>query len=182
MTIVASNIVSWDEISAPPAAERPSKKRLRPNIATWDEIAVPPNPELRRSEGIATEPRSHVASAWEACINSLLPLRMNPAIVNDDTVASPDPAAIEVAIRWLNFLQKRQPDAPPTLIAPEPAGGIIIERRVFTEDGNDVITEFTIYNGGKAEYTMYRNGRILEMMDIPVSPPGGENRSDLGLL
>jgi len=57
----------------------------------------------------------------------------------------------------------------------EPAGGVIVERRVLS-GGRQFLSELTFYNDGSAERTDYCNGKIWQMTPIPQKP------DDLGLM
>lgn len=79
---------------------------------------------------------------------------------------APNRTAYFNALRWLSKLRNRHPSAPPTTVIPEPAGGIILERRWTDMHGNRFVFEITSYNDGKSEYVLMRNEKILEMLEI----------------
>ena len=75
---------------------------------------------------------------------------------------SPNPDAVKSALSWLAVLRKQAP--PPTCIVPEPAGGIIVEWR---SGSRGLILELTFYNTGKAEWTEFVGGKVVNMKAIP---------------
>lgn len=118
-------------------------------------------------ESIATENAEQEHPEWNNCIDSLLKIWPYQA---ESTDLSPDRTAVEAAIRCLAYWRKRIPSLPPTLIVPEPDGGVIVEWRTTTAAGESRIYEFTFYNDGTSEFTEYRNGRIEQMFPIRVPP------------
>jgi hypothetical protein len=146
-----------------------------PSIASWEETAVEQLPELDQHESIATESQQTADPAWGHCIDALLQVLSAP--FNDGSVVPPTRDAITAALRWIVYLKSKFPTAPPTLITPEPNGGIIVARRDRTRDGADFLSELTFYNNLTAESTLYHNGRILEMSALPIQPPGLRGRA-----
>jgi len=140
------------------------------HIASWDEARRLPEIPFVSSDGIATESQPEEDPAWEACIDALLELWDDPSRLANNG-EPPNRRAIEAAIAWIAFLRGRFPAAPPTCIAPEPGGGIILERRVRSASGHDWLCELTLSNDGTAERTDYLDGRILQMNMLPGHPP-----------
>ncbi len=118
-------------------------------------------------DGIATETQPRESPEWNICIDELLKVRTNASALGE---VPPNPTAIDAGLRWLIYLQKQCPAAPPTCIIAEPGGGLIIDRRVVLEDGQESICELTFYNNGRAEFTVYLNGRVEDLEDIPLDP------------
>lgn len=147
-----------------------------PSIASWEETRVDHYGRLDRHESIATEPQQRIDPAWEQCIDALLKTWTNPTD-DDCSVVPPTGEAVRAALEWIVFLRSRYPAAPPTLIAPEPNGGIIISRRDRAPDGSDLLSELTIYNKLTAESTLYRNGRVIHMTAIPARPPRSDRET-----
>lgn len=144
-------------------------------MTTLTESCIASQSEFPRTlpdeSSIATEPRSTSDQAWAQCVDALRKAWKDPSVIEDGRVTPPTRNVIEAAIQWLRELREHAPLAPPTLIVPEPGGGIIIERRERTTTGDDVAVELTLYNHGEAEQTIYRNGRLVEMFPIPFRPP-----------
>lgn len=128
-------------------------------VANWGEIFVPrPVLESRDSASASLE--------WKKCIEAVQALPSSSAQLE----SAPNAKAIQLALEWLKTLLEQFPLSPPTLIAAEPAGGIIVERRAKLVDGTDILTELTFYNRGDVEVTYYRNGRIESMQTITSKP------------
>ncbi len=138
-------------------------------IASWEEDCDSSESRFNGHDSIATEAQPLASPVWQDCIDSLLKLWVGAAMPPPAWESPPNRRAIEAAIAWIAFLCKQYPNSPPTCITPEPAGGIIVERRVPTPNG-DSLCELTFYNDGIAERTDYFNGRILQMNSIPPSP------------
>ena len=136
-------------------------------IASWDEVD---DAFVDGEESIATESQQDQSRVWNECIDALLRIWCDDEQPDDGTSVRPSRAAIEAALTWLSLLQRQFPTLPPTMIMAEPAGGIIIERRVQLANGDDMLSEFTFYNDMRAEGTFYRNGKIFSMAPIPLSP------------
>lgn len=142
-------------------------KTLSDNIASWEQEHLLPKFEFVEQDSIATESQQEERPEWELCIDALLQTWKDQA-----SLAAPQPSrlSIEAAIAWVAFLRKRFPSEPPTCIIPEPDGGIIIERRVTSDDGHECVCELTFYNNESAERTDYYDGRILRMGPMPWHP------------
>jgi hypothetical protein len=124
----------------------------------------------RLSASIATELQTEDDPEWWRCIDALLELLSKGS--NDSQGVPPSGKAIHSALRWLCYLKEIYPDAPPTFITREPQGGIIIERVSNSPvDGSELLVEVTIYNNESAEWTLYLNGRILDMQPVGFEPP-----------
>jgi hypothetical protein len=141
---------------------------LTDGIASWTED-FGTNQHYLTVDDIATESRQSESPVWEVCIDSLLKLWADPSQGGDCT-EPPSRESIAAAIEWITILRKRFPQAPPTFIAPEPAGGVIVERRVQSNNSHDCICELTFYNSGRAERTDYRDGKVLEICEISYLP------------
>src|SRR5690606_37367977 len=102
------------------------------------------------------------SAEWPKCVDSLSAMLSSQTEADEDA-AAPDRDAIVTAMRYLQALRRQYPNAPPTLIVPEPAGGIIVERRITSAEGDDVIVELTFYNDSTIESTVYRNGKVISM-------------------
>lgn len=129
------------------------------NIATWEEGVAAQDWQSERYDSIATEPQSMRDPAWEKCIvalSSALSMRDD-----DGLTMAPNRSAIEFAIGWVEYLRSKFPEKPPTLITPEPTGGVIIERYDRLIDGTEELSQWTIYNDRTSETAFYRNGRIV---------------------
>jgi hypothetical protein len=151
-----------------------SRYKLRDNMATltenfssWEDDGHSSAQLFMRQNGIATEAHAVENSGWEESINALLDLKAQGQPGFEENAAGPNDQAIETALCWLIFLRKRFPSAPPTCVIPEPAGGIIVERRASLPGGQDQLCELTFYNDGNAEQTDYLDGRIVRMVPIP---------------
>lgn len=118
------------------------------------------------SSGVDVDPK------WGQCIDALLGVRERAMLAGQSSEDSPSPAVVEAALQWLVFLRDRFPAAPPTLVGPEPAGGLIIERRVVAVGGGqEILEELTLENNGRAEMTVYVDGKVKEMMEVSFNPP-----------
>lgn len=137
------------------------------NIASWNESYRFSESPFLRQDGIATETQQDVSPEWGDCIDALLGIWSNPSSID---TTQPNRSTIEAAFAWLAFLRKQFPSAPPTCIIPEPAGGLIIERRVNVANGHEFLCELTFYNDERAERTDYFDGRIVHMGPIPRNP------------
>ena len=145
------------------------------SIASWDEASVRRFPRVDANQGIATENQREVDPAWDRCLNALIGVW---GFQEDDGLTTPPTQnAVESACRWLVYL-KRLGYAPPALINYEPTGGIILAFHDRASDGSDRIIEFTFYNNRLAERTLYRNGRILYIDNMPTDPPPLPDRLD----
>lgn len=118
-------------------------------------------------ESIATEVQQLVNPEWNVCIDALIKIWKDPSSLSDP---KPNRTSIEAALKWTIFLKKRFPSAPPTCIIAEPNGGIIVERRITSANGQEFLWELTFYNDGSAERTDYLDGRVLRMISIPRDP------------
>lgn len=143
---------------------------LTENIASWDEDALSSGQQFAQQDYIATEATQTESPEWKDCIDALLRI-MGDASSNDDDVP-PTHDSIVAALSWIVYLRKRFPTAPPTCIMSEPAGGVIVERRVQLSGGRQFLSELTFYNDGSAERTDYCNGRIWQMTPILQKPDG----------
>lgn len=101
---------------------------------------------------------------WDLVEKALLNGAREAAPAGDEGV--PNHTAYRNALEWLSKLRKCDPSAPPTTVMPEPAGGILLERRWTDMYGNRFVVEITCYNDGKSEYVVMRNEKILEMIEI----------------
>ena len=145
------------------------------SIATWEEAKNDRSVRQDRHESIATEPQQENSPGWTQSVDALLKAWTNP--VNDGLVVSPSWHAIRAALEWVVFLRSEFPGRPPILIAREPSGGIVIERRWHSTDGSEVRSELTIYNNLTAEHTIYVNGRVSHMGETPSRPPRARNEN-----
>ncbi len=143
---------------------------VMPSIATWQEGTEDRIDGPDRFETITTESQQETDRAWIQSIESLLKEALAKPVADGLTVA-PSSGAIRVALEWVVFLRSKFPANPPVLIAREPNGGIIIERRFHSPGGPDVMSELTIYDDLTVEHTIYVNGRITDMVSIPSRPP-----------
>ncbi|MFM7160330.1 MAG: hypothetical protein ACKOGA_01860 [Planctomycetaceae bacterium] len=125
-----------------------------------------PTPFLPQ-EGIATETTHGESPEWPKCIDELLKIRSDPSALGD---TPPNRQAIDAALTWIAYLRKQFPTAPPTCIIPEPGGGLIIDRRDTLADGRESICELTFSNDGRAEMTVYLDGRVESLADIDPNP------------
>jgi hypothetical protein len=141
-------------------------------IASWEDDYLTSAQQFVSNDSIATEEQQPESPAWDDCIDALLKAWEEAPSLDDDGDSRPNRTAIEAAIAWVAFLRKQSPTAPPTYIAPEPDGGIIVERRFQSPPGHDCLWELTFYNDGRAERTDYFNGRIRQMNSIPRQPNG----------
>jgi hypothetical protein len=140
---------------------------LDDNIASWNESHRFTEPPFLSQDGIATETQPDVSPEWGNCIDALLGIVSDPTSID---TPRPNRSTIEAAFAWLAFLKKQFPSAPPTCIIPEPAGGLIIERRVNLANGHEVLCELTFYNDERAERTDYYDGRIIQIGPLPRNP------------
>lgn len=133
------------------------------NIASWGEgigdVWAP-------QEDIATESREAPRPAWQECIDSMLEVLSDGSAYSQGDIEPPDRDAIKAALHWLAYLQRKSPASAPSLITAEPSGGILIEWR-----GDSVVWELSLRNNGTAESTLYRDGRIILLVDAPFFPP-----------
>lgn len=125
-------------------------------LANWGDFLSP-------GVVLAGQPSVTPSGAWGQCIEALKSIASSATALE----FPPNSATIQLALDWLKSLEKQFPSSPPTLIAAEPAGGIIVERRVQLADGTDLLTEMTFYNRGEIEVTHYRNGRVESMQTMP---------------
>ena len=145
---------------------------LTDNIASWDEDYLPSEQQFAGQDGIATEAQQPVSPAWQECIDALLKTWTEASSHDDGCDPRPNRVAIKAAIAWVIFLRKHYPNFPPTCITREPDGGLIVERRSQSPNGDDRLCELTFYNDGRAEETDFFNGRVLQMNSIPQGPQG----------
>jgi len=118
----------------------------------------------------------HADPKWDQCIDALLLTWKRAPSAGPGAEPSPNGAVIEAALQWLMFLRERFPAAPPTLVGPEPDGGLIIERRDAATSGGEILEELTLYRDQRAEMTLYLDGKVKEMAEIPFKPPVRRNR------
>jgi hypothetical protein len=123
-------------------------------LSRWDEV------NHRNSE--VGESRQGESAQWPECIDSLSAMLASRNGTDVDSTA-PSREAITTAMRYLQALRRQYPQGPPTLIVPEPAGGIIVERRITSAEGDDVIVELMFSNDSAIESTLYRNGKVVHM-------------------
>lgn len=147
---------------------------VMPSISTWEEARVARIDRQDRHETIATEPQQEIDPAWTQSIDALLKAWTNP--VADGLVAQPSWPAIRAALEWVVFLRSEFPGRPPILIAREPSGGILIERRWRSMHDSEIRSELTVYNNLTAEHTIYVNGRVSHMGATLSRPP--QSRGD----
>jgi hypothetical protein len=141
---------------------------LNSAIATEDSGTV--GPGIGQVRGIETE--SEVDPKWEECQDALLDVLCTDSDYwEEQMVTPPNRRAIGAAIQWLRFLRASYPVAPPTLITAEPAGGIVVELTSRRSTGQEMVVEFTFYNNGHAENTVFIDRRVKQMVDIPFAPP-----------
>lgn len=119
-----------------------------------------------RHEDIATESNDAPNPAWVNCIDSVLEVLTDSSMYSHGDIDPPGSEAIKAALCWLSYLQKKSPAVPPSLIAANPNGGITIEWR----GDNSVVWELSLGNDETAESTLYRDGRIISMADMPFRP------------
>ena len=136
-------------------------------IASWEETGPVSDAPFVRLDSIDTEAQPSESPEWNKCLDALLQTLYAPSAIGDPP---PNRSAIEAAIAWLNFLRKQAPWEPPTCIVPEPAGGVIVERRATLPDGREWVWELTFYNTANAERTDYVDGRVLQIVPIPQRP------------
>jgi hypothetical protein len=136
-------------------------------ISSWDEVD---NAFANEQEGIATESQQDESLVWNECFDALLRIWHADEQDRGGTFVPPNRIAIEAALTWLSHLRRQFPSLPPTMITAEPAGGIIVERRVKAPNGDDMLSELTFYNDMRAESTFYRNGTIFSMSPLPDRP------------
>ena len=147
MTVDYANIASWEESLTPSALDEPST-----------------------DEGIATESAPSPDPKWGHCIDALLDTLRALASEDEQEEDAPTHATVKAGLQWLQVLKSRFPGAPPTLVIPEPGGGLIIERRGHADAGEEVSVDITLYNDGRAENTVYRDGHVVHMAPVPFWP------------
>lgn len=128
-------------------------------IATWPEshaveISTPT---------IATDPVEAADAKWEACIDAILSFWKSAA---PRSATAPDRRAAQAALRQLQRLRRSAPHLIPIFVIPESSGrGLVVEHHV----AKDVTLEFTYFNEGGAELTIYRDGLVTSMDVISTS-------------
>lgn len=137
---------------------------LTENIASWEESFLLPDVQFVSHDTISTESQQRVSPEWEACTDALLRIWEDTSLLDSPP---PNRSAIAAAIAWVAFLKRRFPSAPPTCIVPEPEGGIIVERRSTTPNGQEYLCELTFYNDERSERTDYVDGRVVQIASIP---------------
>jgi len=120
------------------------------------------------TNSIATVTVPQVHPAWDECFNGLLDELTVASAGNRDPL-EPSCDAICSALSWLNFLRREQPQAAPTFIAPDPDGGILIERRVLAGQ-NTYIWELVLSNDGRATMTLFLNGEVIDSQETARKP------------
>jgi hypothetical protein len=137
------------------------------SISAWSsQFAESPGPLLLQ-DGIATETARWESPEWLKCMDELLKIRSDASALGD---TPPNQKAIDAGLRWIAYLKKQCPTAPPTCIISEPGGGLIIDRRDVLPDGRESICELTFYNDGRAKMTRYLDGRVENLLDIAANP------------
>jgi hypothetical protein len=134
-------------------------------------------------ESIATECGSATSDAqsWTESIDALLGVLLDMwgqygrgndgSIVDDEFTPTCD--TIQAAIAWLAFLRRHVvPSLPPTCIIPEPGGGLIVEHR---DQQRRCVWELSLYNEGTAEFTVYQNGKVKDIIEVRMFPPSVRN-------
>ena len=141
------------------------------SIASWPPASPSEDAGYgQRTTSIATvSPDAGVRSLWGSSIDELLALLKRTPPHHAPDHDAPNQASIKAAITWLDRLRDRFPDAPPTMILPEPAGGLIIECRIRLDAGTECIFELTLYNDRRAEWTVYVDGKVMEMTPVPFN-------------
>jgi hypothetical protein len=136
------------------------------DIVTWDERSASPTHNITSNEEIATQSTPDPESKWGKCIDALIDVWKRAAPDEPELdEETPNRAVVEAALHLLCRLRKLLPSNPPTLVAQEPGGGLIIELQFNTE--HERVIEFTLYNNGTAEVTDYHAGRVTYMKEIP---------------
>jgi hypothetical protein len=137
----------------------------RSRIASWHEVVE--MDDANRGERIATEYEDHESPLWKECIDALLRLYSSSFAEKDIDVVSPSPLVVRAVLEFLSAIRKQFPYTPPSLINPEPAGGIIVEWITTNQDGTESSDDLTFYNDGSLEYTRYEGGRVMELTSLP---------------
>lgn len=116
-------------------------------------------------EGISTEFESPYDPAWDECLDTLLDL-----LNNSDRLKENDPCrdAILLTGEMLVRFRKAQPHFPPTLLTREPCGGLIVDWEFRDAGGNEYLQVLTVYNDGRAEFTFFENGKVIEMLESGI--------------
>lgn len=121
--------------------------------------------------GIATETMEFPDPCWGTCIDALLAARSFVAEGKGDWDCPPSIDAIDAALTWMSELRKNHPGTPPTLVGPEPAGGIVLDCETIDRRGKEVLVQLTFRNNGYAEWTNYYDRKVVEMFEIPFRLP-----------
>lgn len=129
--------------------------------------------------GLAVETPRTPDPAWETCLDALLSARSFVAEGQGDWDCPPNLAAIDAALAWAIALRKNHPGTPPTLISPEAAGGIVLDCETIDRDGAEILVQLTFRNNGFAEWTTYRDRKVVEMFEVPFRPPHAERTDSL---
>lgn len=124
-----------------------------------------------QNSSIATEIHQEIKTdpKWESATDALIKAwqEARAGLRPEDDFEWPSLETIDAACQWLLKLKKQSPDAPPTLINNEPAGGLIIERRALMSDGSEIMEELTLSNQRCAEMTVYLDNKIINMYEVP---------------
>lgn len=137
------------------------------SIASWP--TTPADIDIAGDHGensIATTTASQRPPQWDNCLNALLGVRRDAARQQNRDTDAPSLEVLEAAMQWLVWLREFYPQLPPTSVIPEPAGGLIIERRA-----PEIIYELTLYNDLRAEMTYYENNKVIDMIEVPFNRP-----------
>lgn len=147
---------------------------LTSGIDSWQQITRESSPfgdETRSSIDTASSP-PQPDPKWDECINELLHSWERAPLPNRAAEDErPGRHVFHAVLQWLMELRGQIPDAPPTMIGAEPAGGLIVEWRATAATGHELISELTIYNDRRAEWTSYIDGKVIEMEEIPFDVP-----------
>lgn len=140
------------------------------SIANWDDSSTGARRTFIGEATIATESAAEPDPKWDHCVDALLGAWRAASSGPEAAEDAPTRETVEAALAWLKWLIAHAPAAPPTLITSEPGGGIILERAGRSSSGDEYLSELTLYNSGQAEFTVYVNGRVVSMEQIPFAP------------
>jgi len=114
-------------------------------------------------DAIATEVQQQEHPDWQKCVDGLLAGWSRASDTSDDDCPRASRSAIESALQCILLIKKTLPHSPPTYVAPDPNGGVIVERRTKDSRGNEHIWEVLFSDDDTIELTVYLNGKVTEM-------------------
>lgn len=129
---------------------------MNSSIASWPEttdidVSLP---------AIASETSQTSDAKWDACMDALLKYWKTAPT---QSTSEPDRRAVESALRQIMQFRRTSPNLTPICVIPEAGGeGLVVEH--YVSEG--VTLEFTHFNRGEVELTIYKNGLVAFMDKI----------------